>query len=372
MIRACSGTLAPMGAGSMADASGAPAPVRIGAHEVGPGRPPYVIAELSANHGGSIEAAERVIRLAAGTGVQAIKLQTYTPDSMTLDLAEPPFVVGEGTLWTGRTLHDLYEEAQTPWDWHPRLFEVAAEVGLACFSTPFDRAAVDFLERFDPPAHKIASFELLDLDLISYAASTGRPLIISTGMATVEEIDDAVAAAREGGAGGIVLLRCNSAYPASPAEMDLATIPEMAARWGVPIGLSDHSPGSTAAVVATALGACAFEKHLIASRSDGGPDAAFSAEPDELLAFVGDVRLAAEALGGVRFGPSPAEEASLAFRRTLYVVADVAEGEELTADNVRAIRPAGGLAPKHLSSVLGRCAARPLRRGTPLSFDDLA
>ncbi|MEZ5182876.1 MAG: pseudaminic acid synthase [Acidimicrobiales bacterium] len=356
----------------MAEVTGAVAPVRIGEHRVGPGCAPYVIAELSANHGGSIEAAERVIRLAAGTGAQAVKLQTYTPDSMTLDLAEPPFVVGEGTLWAGRTLHDLYEEAQTPWDWHPHLFAVAAEVGLACFSTPFDRAAVDFLEPFDPPAHKIASFELLDLDLIGYAASTGRPLIISTGMATVDEIDDAVAAARSGGDGGIVLLRCNSAYPASPAEMDLATIPEMVARWGVPVGLSDHSAGSTAAVVATALGACAFEKHLIGARTDGGPDAAFSAEPDELLAFVGDVRVAAEALGGVRFGPSPAEEASLAFRRSLYVVADVAPGEELTPANVRAIRPAGGLAPKHLPDVLGRRARHALRRGTPLALDDLA
>jgi N-acetylneuraminate synthase len=346
--------------------------VRLAGRAVGPGHDPYVIAELSANHGGSPEVAERVIRLAAEAGADAVKLQTYTADSMTLDLAEPPFVVGEGTLWAGRTLHDLYEEAHTPWDWHPRLFEVAAEVGLACFSTPFDRAAVDFLEQFDPPAHKIASFELLDLDLIAYAASTGRPLIISTGMATEAEVDDAVGAARSGGAGGIVLLRCNSAYPADPAEMDLATIPDMAARWGVPVGLSDHSPGSLAAVVAAGLGACAFEKHLIARRSDGGPDAAFSAEPHELAALVADVRTAAAIRGSVRYGPSSSEVASLAFRRSLYVVADVAEGEAFTAGNVRAIRPAGGMAPKHLPEVLGRRAAVDLRRGTPLAPEHLA
>ena len=343
--------------------------VLLGDRPVGSAHPPYVIAELSANHGGSLEAAERVLVLAAEAGVDAVKLQTYTPGSMTLDLAEPPFVVGGGTLWEGRTLHDLYEEAQTPYDWHPRLFALAAELGLQCFSTPFDRSAVDFLEQFDPPAHKIASFELLDLDLIAYAGSTGRPLIISTGMATEAEIDDAVGAARDGGAGGIVLLRCNSAYPADPAEMDLAAIPAMAERWEVPIGLSDHSPGSTAAIVAAGLGACAFEKHLIAHRSDGGPDAAFSAEPDELAQLAADVRLAATIRGGVRFGPSPAEGPSLAFRRTLWVVADVAEGEELTTENVRAIRPAGGLPPKHLPELLGKKATRRIERGTPATRD---
>ncbi|MFN8018484.1 MAG: pseudaminic acid synthase [Acidimicrobiales bacterium] len=343
--------------------------VLLGDRPVGPAHPPYVIAELSANHGGSLEAAERVLLLAAEAGADAVKLQTYTPASMTLDLHEPPFVVGGGTLWEGRTLHDLYEEAQTPYEWHPRLFALAAELGLQCFSTPFDRAAVDFLEQFDPPAHKIASFELLDLDLIAHAAATGRPLIMSTGMATEAEVDDAVAAARSAGDGGIVLLRCNSAYPADPAEMDLAAIPAMAERWGVPVGLSDHSPGSTAAIVAAGLGACAFEKHLIAHRSDGGPDAAFSAEPDELAQLAADVRLAATIRGRVRFGPSPAEEASLAFRRTLWVVAEVVEGEELTAENVRAIRPAGGLAPKHLAEVLGKKATRAIAKGTPVSPD---
>lgn len=349
-----------------------PASVVLGDRTVGEGHDPYVIGELSANHGGSIEAAAEVLRLAAEAGADAVKLQTYTPDGMTLDLHEPPFVVGPGTLWTGRTLHDLYEEAQTPWSWHPRLFEVAADLGVACFSTPFDREAVDFLEQFDPPAHKIASFELLDHALIAHAASTGRPLIISTGMATEVEIDEAVDAARSGGDGGIVLLRCNSAYPASPAEMDLAAIPAMAQRWGVPVGLSDHSPGSTAAVVAAGLGASVFEKHLIARRSDGGPDAAFSAEPGELADLVAEVRLASAIRGTVRFGPSASEQASLAFRRTLYVVADIAEGEAFTDQNVRAIRPAGGLAPKHLPEVLDAHAAVALRRGTPLAAEHLA
>jgi N-acetylneuraminate synthase len=344
----------------------------IGDRTVGAGHRPYVIAELSANHGGSLAAAEEIVRLAAAAGADAVKLQTYTPDSMTLDLAVPPFVVGEDTLWAGRTLHDLYEEAQTPWAWHGPLFELARELGLDCLSSPFDRAAVDFLEPFDPPAHKIASFELLDLDLIGYAAATGRPLIISTGMATEAEIDDAVGAARAGGSGGVVLLRCNSAYPADPAEMDLLAIPAMVERWRVPVGLSDHTPGSIAAVVAAGLGACVFEKHLIAARADGGPDAAFSAEPSELAELVEDVQTAQAVRGTVRFGPSTAEQASLAFRRSLFVVADVAAGEELTAENVRAIRPAGGLPPKRLDDVLGRRVATAVPRGTPLTEDLLS
>jgi N-acetylneuraminate synthase len=348
------------------------ATLRLGDREVGAGRPPYIIAELSANHGGSVEGAEAVIRASAASGASAVKLQTYTADSMTLDSDDPRFVVGQGTLWSGRRLYELYQEAHTPLAWHERLFRVAADLGLPCFSTPFDRAAVDFLESFDPPAHKIASFELLDHALIAHAASTGRPLIMSTGMATEAEIDEAVDAARSGGDGGLVLLRCNSAYPADPAEMDLAAIGAMAERWHVPIGLSDHSPGSTAAVLSVGLGASVFEKHVTLRRADGGPDAAFSVEPDELAQLVADLTTAAAALGTVRFGPSPSEEASLAFRRTLSVVADVAAGEVFTEENVRAIRPAGGLAPKHLPEVLGRRAAVDLKRGTALAFEHLA
>jgi pseudaminic acid synthase len=345
--------------------------VVIGGRRVGIDHPPYVIAELSANHGGSLERAEEVVRAAAVAGADAVKLQTYTADAMTLDLAEGPFVVGPGSPWAGRRLHELYDEAHTPWEWHEPLFALAAELGLQCFSTPFDLDAVDRLEALDPPAYKIASFELLDLRLIAHAASTGKPLILSTGMATAEEIDEAVETARQAGASGVVLLRCNSAYPATPAEMDLAAIPEMARRWQVPVGLSDHTIGSTAAIAATALGAVAVEKHLIGDRAEGGPDSSFSATPDELAALVADVRVAAAARGGVRFGPSPSEQPSLAFRRSLYVVADLDAGEVVTDQHVRAIRPGGGLAPKHLGDVIGCRAARPLRRGTPLQWDDL-
>lgn len=346
-----------------------PAVVDLGGRRVGASERPYVIAEVSANHRGSIAEAERIVRLAAEAGADAVKLQTYTPDSMTLDLREPPFVVGADTLWAGRSLHDLYVEAQTPWSWHAPLFDLAGSLGLQCLSTPFDHAAVDFLEQFDPPAHKIASFELLDLSLIRYAASTGRPLILSTGMATLGEIDDAVEAADDGGAGGIILLRCNSGYPAEPAEMDLHAITVMQRRWGVPVGLSDHTAGSMAAIVAASLGACVFEKHLIGARSDGGPDALFSAEPAELASLVTDVRAARALLGTDRFGPSPSERPSLAFRRSLYVVADVEEGEPFTPQNVRAIRPAGGLPPKRLPEVLRNVAARSAVRGTPLTED---
>ena len=356
----------------MVGAEGDAAPeVAIAGRPVGAGHRPYVIAELSANHGGSLERAEAVVRAAAAAGADAVKLQTYTADSMTLDLDEGPFVVGPGSPWEGRRLHDLYEEAHTPWAWHEPLFALAAELGLHCFSTPFDLAAVERLEELDPPAYKIASFELLDLRLIARAASTGKPVIMSTGMATVDEIDEAVDAARSAGAGGVVLLRCNSAYPAPPAEMDLAAIPEMIRRWRVPVGFSDHTIGSTAAIAATALGAAAVEKHLIGDRAEGGPDSSFSAIPDELARVVDDVRVAAAARGRVRFGPSPSEEPSLAFRRSLYVVADLGAGDIVTEQHVRAIRPGGGLAPKHLAQVIGRRAARPLRRGTPLRWDDL-
>lgn len=345
--------------------------VRVGDRLVGPAHPPYLVAEVSANHGGSLERAEEIVRRAAESGAHAVKLQTYTPEAMTLDLPAPPFLIAEGTLWSGRTLYELYEEGQTPWEWHEPLFALAQQLGLDCFSTPFDRAAVDFLERFDPPAHKIASFELLDLELIAHAASTGRPLIISTGMATHPEIDEAVETARSSGAGGIILLRCNSAYPANPEEMDLATIPEMERTWDVPIGLSDHTHGSLAGTVAAALGASLFEKHVTLSRRDGGPDAAFSTEPAEFAQYCSDVRMAARVVGQVRFGPSIAERPSLAFRRSLYVVEEIPAGASITRANVRAIRPSGGLPPGCLPDVLGRSARCDLHRGTPLTEDVL-
>jgi N-acetylneuraminate synthase len=348
------------------------ADIVIAGRPVGPGHPTYVIAELSANHGGRLERAEDLVRAAAEAGADAAKVQTYTPDSMTLDSQEAPFRVAEGLLWTGRTLYELYEEAQTPWEWYPRLRDVAQEVGIDLFSSPFDRAAVAFLDGLDVPVLKIASFELVDLDLIGSAAATGRPLIMSTGMATVEEIDEAVATATQAGASGIVLLRCNSAYPAPASEMDLRTIPDMVLRWGVPVGLSDHTIGSAAAVAAVALGAVALEKHLTISRDEPTADAAFSLEPHEFQAMVNDVREAEAALGGVRYGPSERERDSARYRRSLFIVADVAEGEELTQENVRSIRPGDGLAPRHLPAVLGRRAGRPLARGTPLAWTDLA
>jgi len=346
--------------------------VEIAGRRVGPGEPVYVIAELSANHGQDLGRAVELVHVAADAGADAVKLQTYTPDTLTLDSDAPPFVVGDGTLWAGRTLHDLYQEAMTPWEWYEPLARAAAEAGIHLFSTPFDDTAVDFLEKFDPPAYKIASFELVDLSLIRYVAERGRPMIMSTGMATAEEIDEAVATARQGGAEQLVLLRCNSAYPAEPEEMDLRTIPAMAERWRVPIGLSDHTLSNTAAVAAVTLGATVLEKHMTLRRDDPGPDSAFSLEPRELTDLIAAVREAEAAVGHVRFGPSPREEPSRAFRRSLFVVADVKAGDELTPENVRSIRPAHGLAPKHLGEVLGRRAAVDIARGTPLDWSLLS
>lgn len=331
----------------------------------------FVIAELSANHAQRLDRALELVRVAAGCGVDAVKLQTYTADSMTLDVDRPEFRVGGGTLWDGRTLHDLYAEAMTPWEWHAELQQEARACGIELFSTPFDREAVDFLDELATPVFKIASFELVDLALIAYAASKGRPLIMSTGMASLEEIDDALSTARGAGATEIALLRCNSSYPAPPDEMDLETITDMQRRWNVPIGLSDHTLSPVAALVALGLGACILEKHLTLDRADGGPDAAFSLEPHELRALVDQLREAEAARGHVRYGPSPAEEKSLAFRRSLIVVRDVPKGTILTTADVRALRPAHGMAPKLLPEVIGRTSARDLRRGDPLEPDML-
>ena len=336
---------------------------------VGPGQPTYVIAELSANHAGSRAQALEVVAAAADAGADAVKLQTYTADTLTIDSDRPEFLVGEDALWGGRRLHELYAEASTPWAWHEDLKDKAESVGLQLFSTPFDPTAVQFLEQLDPPAHKVASFELVDVPLIERIAATGRPLIMSTGMATAEEIAEAVKAARGSGAEQIALLRCNSSYPAPLDEMDLATIPEMARRWRVPVGLSDHTLSSTAAVVAVALGASIVEKHLTLTRATGGPDAAFSLEPAEFADMVVAVREAETARGGVRFGPTAREQASLLFRRSLFVVADVAAGERLTEATIRSIRPGHGLPPKHLPDVLGCTAKTAIERGTPLRWD---
>jgi pseudaminic acid synthase len=343
--------------------------VRIGRHPIGPGHPVFVVAELSANHGGQLERALELVAMVAECGVDAVKLQTYRPESLTIDCDAPPFRVAEGTLWSGRRLYDLYAEAQTPWEWHEEIFAAAREAGIECFSTPFDEDAIEFLERLDPAAYKIASFELNDLELVAAVARRGRTVVMSTGMATVEEIDDALHTAIEAGAAGVVLLRCNSAYPAVAGEMDLRTIPDMVARWNVPVGLSDHTLSTSAALAAVSLGAVVLEKHVTMARSDGGPDAAFSLEPAELRAFVDAVRETEGALGRVRYGPSESEMPSRAFRRSLFVVRDLSAGEVLTADSVRSIRPAGGLPPKELGSVLGRRARRAIPRGTPITWD---
>jgi len=344
------------------------AAIRIACHTIGESSPVYVIAELSANHNGSFDHAVRIIEAAKDAGADAIKLQTYTADTITIDSPRPEFRI-EGTLWDGRNLHDLYREAYMPWEWQPRLKEIANEIGLDLFSSPFDLTAVDFLEKMHVPAYKLASFELVDIPLIQKMARTGKPLIMSTGMGTADEIEEAVQAARSAGATEIALLKCTSAYPAATEEMNLRTIPALSERFGVPVGLSDHTMGIAAPVAAVALGARIIEKHLTLSRSEPGPDSAFSLEPQEFKAMVDAVRGAEKAVGEVHFGCSPKEANSRTFRRSLFVVQDVKMGEAFTAQNVRSIRPALGLHTRHLPEILGRHARRDIERGTPLSWD---
>lgn len=341
----------------------------IAGRPIGPGHPPYVIAELSGNHNGSLDRALALLDAAAATGADAVKLQTYTPDTITLDHDGPGFVI-EGGLWHGRRLHELYAEAHTPWDWHAALFARATELGVTLFSSPFDDTAIDLLESLGAPAYKIASFEAVDLPLIARAAATGKPLIISTGLCNLAEMGEALEAAQA--APGVALLHCVSAYPAVFADANLATIPDMTARFGCVIGLSDHTPGSAAAAAGVALGASIIEKHITLARADGGPDAAFSLEPDEFARLVTDCRQAWEAVGRVSYDVEGSEAGNLQFRRSLYAVADIAAGELLTPANVRSIRPGFGLAPKRLPDVLGRRSAKAIARGTPLSDDLIA
>lgn len=343
--------------------------IQIGGKKIGPGHPTYIVAELSANHNGSIEQAEKIVEAAQAAGADAVKLQTYTPDTITIASDRQPFRIGGGTLWDGKTLHELYGEAYMPWEWQPRLKKVADNLGMQCFSSAFDSSAVDFLETMNVPAHKVASCELVDLPLIQKMAATGKPLIMSTGMATVEEIEEAVAMARGDGAKQIALLKCTSAYPAPPEEMNLRTIPELARRFDVPVGLSDHTMDVAVPVVAVSLGACIIEKHLTLSRTAGGPDSGFSLEPAEFKAMVGAVRTAEKALGAVHFGVSEREASSRVFRRSLFVVRDLKRGEKFTAENVRSIRPGHGLHTRYLAEVLGKTAALDIARGSPLSWD---
>ncbi len=343
--------------------------IEIGKRRIGPGNPAYCIAEVSANHNHDYDQAVRIIHAAKESGADAVKLQTYTADTMAIVSPRKEFRIGGGTLWDGRNLHDLYGEAWTPWEWQPGLKKVAEDLGMDLFSSAFDSTAVDFLEEMGVPAHKVASFELVDIPLIRRMAGTGKPLIMSTGMASVEEIEEALQSAREAGATQIALLKCTSAYPAPEEEMNLRTIPEMTRRFGVPVGLSDHTMGIAAPVAAVALGACIIEKHLTLSRATPGPDSAFSLEPHEFNAMVEAVRTAEKALGEPHFGVSGKEEASKVFRRSLFVVENVKQGEMFTEVNVRSIRPGYGLHTRHLHEVLGKRAIRDIERGTPLSWD---
>ena len=345
------------------------ATIDIGNFRISQNSAPFVIAELSANHHGKLESAIELVDIAAAAGASAIKMQHYTPDTITTRSNLPEFKISGGTLWDGRQLYDLYAEAMTPWEWTAAIFKRAAEKGLVCFSSPFDTTAVDFLEEHNVIAYKIASFELVDIPLIEYIARTGKPIIMSTGMATIEEIDNAVSAARGAGNKELALLRCNSGYPANPHEMDLSAIPFMRERWNCEIGLSDHTLDSTASIAAVALGATIIEKHIIAKRSDGGPDAAFSCEPEELRKLIQQVNDAWSAMGSVRFGPSERETASIAFRRSLRASSSIRAGEVITELNVRSMRPAGGLLPALLTDLIGKRVLKDLEVGTAITWD---
>jgi len=344
--------------------------IRIGERLVGAGHRPYLIAEMSGNHNQSLERALEIVDAAARAGADAIKLQTYTAQTMTLDCRKPGFVIEDPkSLWAGRQLYELYDEAHTPWDWHAPIMARAASHGLHCFSSPFDETAVDFLETLGVPAYKIASFEMTDLPLIARVARTGKPMIISTGMASVAEIDDAVRCAREAGATQIVLLKCTSTYPATPENTNILTIPHMRQTFGCPVGLSDHTMGCGVSVAAVALGAVLVEKHFTLRRADGGVDSAFSMEPEEFALLRTESERAWQAVGEVRYGGTQAEEKSRAFRRSLYVAEDMKAGEVFTPRNLRAVRPGFGLPPKFLASLMGQRIARDAERGTPCTWD---
>jgi N-acetylneuraminate synthase len=342
--------------------------VTVAGRAVGAGQPPYVVAELSANHGGSLDRALAVMEAAKVAGADAVKLQTYTADTITIDHGGPDFEI-KGGLWDGRRLYELYEEAHTPWEWHAALFAKGRELGIPVFSTPFDETAVDFLEGLHPPAYKIASFEMIDLPLVRRVAATSRPVIMSTGMASPEEIAESVDAFRAAGGRDLILLHCVSGYPTPVEQSNLRRIPELAAQFGRPIGLSDHTLGIEVAIASVVLGACLIEKHVTLRRTDGGPDSAFSLEPDELRALAKGVRAAFAALGTGAPARAEVETGSMAFRRSIYVVRDMAAGEPFTASNVRIIRPGYGLAPRELPKIVGRKARRALTRGTALSWD---
>ncbi|MCP9941926.1 pseudaminic acid synthase [Cyanobium sp. ATX 6E8] len=346
--------------------------IHIAGRPIGPEHPPFVIAEMSGNHNQSLERALAIVEAAAQAGAHAIKLQTYTADTMTLDVRGGSFEINDpDSLWAGQNLHDLYAKAYTPWEWHAPIMERARELGLICFSSPFDETAVDFLMELDVPAFKIASFENNHLPLIEKAASTGKPLIISTGMASLGELDDAVRTARVAGCSELVLLKCTSTYPATPENTNLRTIPHLRELFGCEVGLSDHTMGVGAAVAAVALGASVIEKHFTLARADGGVDSAFSLEPSEMTLLVSEVERAWKALGGVRYGPTEAENTSLVFRRSIYAAADIAEGEPFTAGNIRIVRPGHGAPPHLYRQLLSQKARQRYKKGAPVTIDSL-
>jgi len=336
------------------------------------GKRTFIIAELSANHNGSLKIAIETIKAAAKTGADAIKLQTYTADTLTLDCDNEYFTIKGGTLWDGKTLHELYKEAYTPWEWHQELFKVAKEEGLICFSSPFDSTAVDFLEQFDPPAYKIASFEITDTPLIEYVASKKKPVILSTGIATMENIEDAVQACKKSGNEDIILLKCTSAYPAPLEEANLLTIPDLANRFNVISGFSDHTLGITAPIAAVTLGAKVIEKHFILDRDIGGPDAEFSLDAEQFSKMVKAVRDTELMLGSVNYTVSDRIEKSRQFARSLFVAEDIKKGDVITEKNVRSVRPGYGAHPKFFKLMLGKTAKRDLKFGTPLDLDDIS
>lgn len=347
-----------------------PRDVKLANRLIGAGHPPFVIAEMSGNHNQSLERALAIVEAAARAGAHALKLQTYTAETMTLDMDQGEFHIGDpNSLWKGQSLYQLYLQAYTPWEWHRPIFDRCRELGLLAFSTPFDETAVDFLESLDVPAYKIASFENTDLPLIRKVAATGKPMIVSTGMATIAELDETVRVARDTGCHDLILLKCTSTYPASPENTHLRTIPHLRELFGVQVGLSDHTMGVGAAVAAVALGASVIEKHFTLSRADGGVDATFSMEPPELALLVQETLQAWQALGQVHYGPTAAEKPSLQYRRSLYVARDMKAGDPFTPDNLRAVRPGLGLAPKYLSTLLGKRVVRDVVKGTPVGWD---
>ncbi|MGE7836045.1 pseudaminic acid synthase [Viridibacillus arvi] len=346
--------------------------IEIKGRKIGKCYKPFIIAEMSGNHNQSLDRALKIVELAAEAGVDAIKIQTYTPETMTLDITTGEFFIAdESNPWKGTSLYELYKEAYTPWEWHKHIFDRAKELGIIIFSTPFDDTAVDFLEKLDVPLYKIASFENTDIPLIKKVASTGKPLIVSTGMASVAELDELVRTAKEAGCNDLILLKCTSTYPATPENTNISTIPHMGELFDLQIGLSDHTMGTGVAVASVALGATVIEKHFTLSREDGGVDSAFSMEPEEMKALVVETERAWQAIGSVTYGPTEKEKESLKFRRSIYVAKDILVGEKFTKENVKIVRPGYGLEPKYFDRILGKIASKNFKEGTPLTFEDM-